>query len=418
MFAEILTIGDELCRGEIVDTNSSWLAARLWERDVTVRWKTSCRDDDADLRAALTTAAGRADLVITSGGLGPTEDDLTVDVIASLVGTTAEIDEAARAAMAARFGERASHPLMLRQVRVPSGARVHANRAGLAPGFEIALAGTPVVALPGVPRELHAIWDGGLADRIAAIRAARGDAPALARRTYRAFGLGESQLSAKCRGLVDGTAGASIHYQVKFPEVLIKLLVRGAPGAQGAADAALAALEVGLRERLGDVLYGDGEPALPARVTAALAAAGVTVAVAESCTAGLLGSLLTEAPGASASFRGGAICYADAEKTRQLGVPAELIAEHGAVSEACAIAMARGALARFGVDRAVAITGIAGPDGGTADKPVGTVWVALARRDGDVVVTKSLAIPMARDQVRLASAWWGLALLRASLPAV
>src|SRR6185436_9244492 len=145
MFAEILTIGDELTRGEIVDTNSSWLAARLWDLDVTVRWMTSCRDDAEDMRRAFTEAAGRADVVLCSGGLGPTEDDLTVDVVAGLAGVDPVIDEVARAQMEAWLTARGAPmaAIQLRQVRVPAGARIFANRAGLAPGFEVALGGVP-----------------------------------------------------------------------------------------------------------------------------------------------------------------------------------------------------------------------------------------------------------------------------------
>ncbi len=162
VLAEIVTIGDELTRGEIVDTNSAYLAGQLWDRDITVRWMTSCRDDADDMRVALTAAAARADLVICSGGLGPTEDDLTVDVLAGLVGVEPVIDDIARDRMAARFaqGGIAITPIQLRQVRVPSGSRVHINKGGLAPGFEVALGGVPVVCLPGVPREIYAIMDG------------------------------------------------------------------------------------------------------------------------------------------------------------------------------------------------------------------------------------------------------------------
>src|SRR5512140_7070 len=159
MRAEILTIGDELCRGEIVDTNSSYLAARLWDLDITTRWMTSCNDDDRDIAEAVTRAVGRADVVVCSGGLGPTEDDLTVDVLARLAGVEVVIDEPARQRMEARFAiaKLPVAPIQLRQVRVPEGARVLGNPAGLAPGFEQAVQGIPVFCLPGVPRELHAI---------------------------------------------------------------------------------------------------------------------------------------------------------------------------------------------------------------------------------------------------------------------
>jgi len=410
VFAEIVTIGDELTRGETVDTNSSWLAARLWDLDITVRWMSSCRDDAADMRGALTAAAGRADLVLVSGGLGPTEDDLTVDVVAGLLGVEATIDPAAHAALEAVMASRGRPlaPLMLRQCRVPVGARVLGNPAGLAPGFEVALAGVPVVCFPGVPREVHAIFDSSVAPWVRDLRSARGDAPHLARRVFRVFGRSESHLSAALRGMIDGVTGASIHYQVKFPEVLVKLVVSDVDGAR--AEAALAELDVEARARLGPWLYGTGELALPGVVAEALTRRGLTVAVAESCSGGLLGQLLTERGGASRFFLGGAITYSNAEKTRALGVPAAIFDEDGAVSEACVRAMAEGIRARVGSALGVAISGVAGPDGGTVDKPVGTVWLALA--GAGETRTMTFRWPGSRDQVRLISAWWALQLLR------
>lgn len=410
MLAEIVTIGDELTRGEIVDTNAAGLAARLWALGVPVRWMTSCRDDDDDIRAALTAAVGRAGLVLVSGGLGPTEDDRTVDVVAGLLGVGVAHDPVAQARLEAMMAAR-GRPVTevnLRQVRAPRGARILPNQAGLAPGFEVELAGVPVVCLPGVPREVYAIFDGSVAARVGELAAAAG-APAIARAIYRVFGRSESQVSEALRGMVDAVPGATIHYQVKFPETLVKLVVSDPD--RGVAEAGLAQLDGEVRARLGRWIYGTGEVALPAVVAARLGGAGRTVAVAESCTAGLLGALLTEGPGASRFFLGGAIVYANAEKERALGVPAEVLREHGAVSEACVIAMAEGIRAATGAELGVAISGVAGPDGGTADKPVGTVWLALAQV-GRAPTTFTFRWPGARDQVRTLAAWWALALLR------
>lgn len=407
MRAEILTIGDELCRGEIVDTNSALFAGKLWDLAITTRWMTSCNDDAQDMRAALTTATQRADLVICSGGLGPTEDDLTVDVVAGLAGRTVVIDEPARANMLERFkGRGLTGPeilaIQLRQVRVPDGARVHGNPAGLAPCFEIPVNGVPVICLPGIPREIHSIWP--------ALEARLAELPRtefIARRIYRVFGRGESQISQVARGLVDEVHGASIHYQVKFPETLVKLVVRSST--QADADRKLAALEAPLRERLQGFLYGTGEETLVERTMRRLLERKRTVATAESCTGGMIGEMLTRLPGSSRAFLGGAITYSNAEKVRQLGVQQATLDAHGAVSEETVREMAAGARARFGVELAVAVSGIAGPDGGTPDKPVGTVWLALAHAGG--VTTKKLAWPGARDQVRLLSAWWALKMI-------
>jgi nicotinamide-nucleotide amidase len=439
MRAEILTIGDELCRGEIVDTNSSHLAARLWDLAITTRWMTSCNDDEADIAMALAQAVARAELVVCSGGLGPTEDDLTVDVVARLVGVEPEIDGPSRTRLEAWFAQRSfptpgptpgattgattepsttpttgTEPatasitaIQLRQVRVPAGARVYRNPAGLAPGFEVELRGVPVICLPGFPREIHAILEASLDRRFVELREVTGDVERIARRVYRVFGRGESQISQACRGLVDPVAGASIHYQVKFPETLVKLVVRDRDGE--AAARKLAGLDAGLRDRLRGFLYGDGDETLVDRTMRRLIEGRKTVATAESCTGGMIGELLTRRPGSSQAFLGGAITYSNAEKMRQLGVRPDTLATHGAVSEATVREMALGARDRFGADFAVAVSGVAGPDGGSPDKPVGTVWLALASEAG--MTTKKLAWPGARDQIRTLASWWALRLL-------
>jgi nicotinamide-nucleotide amidase len=425
MRAEILTIGDELCRGEIVDTNSSHLAARLWDLAITTRWMTSCTDDAADIASALGQAVARADLVVCSGGLGPTEDDLTVDVIAGLLGAPAVIDEASRARLETWFAQRvlpsvrasgeampaqaAVSAVLLRQVRVPQGARVHLNPAGLAPGFEVELRGVPVLFLPGFPREIQAILEAGMERRFAELRESRGEVERIARRVYRVFGRGESQISQACRGMIDGVPGASIHYQVKFPETLVKLVIRDRDA--GAAERALAALDTEIRARLRGYLYSDGDETLIDRTVRRLIEAGKTVATAESCTGGMIGEMLTRRPGSSRAFLGGAIVYSNAEKVRQLGVREATLASHGAVSEPTVREMALGARERFGTDLAVAVSGVAGPDGGTPDKPVGTVWLALAGPGADAVTTKLLAWPGARDQIRTLASWWALRLI-------
>ena len=423
MRAEILTIGDELCRGEIVDTNSSFLAQRLWDLDITTRWMTSCCDDEHDITSALDQAVNRAELVVCSGGLGPTEDDLTVDVVAKLADADVVIDEVARRRMEERFAGRIEvTPIQLRQVRVPAKARVYVNPAGLAPSFEVSVRGVPVVCLPGIPRELHAIYDAHLEARFRELRESRGAAERIARRIYRVFGRGESQISQACRGIVDGVAGASIHYQVKFPETLVKLVVRDAD--QAVAQARLDAMDAPLRERLAGFVYGTGEENLIAKVTKRLIATKTTIATAESCTGGMIGELLTAMPGSSASVIGGAIVYSNREKVRQLGVGQNILDTYGAVSEETAVSMARGAQERFDVDVAVSVTGVAGPDGGTPEKPVGTVWLCVTgritappdptlatRSSGTRTQTKKLGWPGMRDQIRTLSAWWAFKLV-------
>ena len=408
MLCEIVTIGDEICRGEIVDTNAAWLAAELWDLDVTVAWMTSCRDDDADMRRALETAAARADIALVSGGLGPTEDDRTVDVVSALLGAEPKIHEPSFEAMKARYGQigYAVTPNNLRQVRVPAGAAVYPNPAGSAPAFEIDLAGTPTFFMPGFPREMKTLFASAVRDRVCAHRDRGGKAEHIARRRYRVFGRGESHIAAALEGLARDRPGASIHFQVQFPEVHVKAVVRDRDPV--AASAQLDALDAAIRDRLGKNLFGTDDASLPRVLGEALAVRGLVLAAAESCTGGLVGSLITEVPGSSSYFAGGAITYANSEKVRQLGVSETTLAVQGAVSEACALEMARGARERFGTDLAVSVTGVAGPGGGTEEKPVGLVWLAVVGPGDADVQVKRLMWPGAREQIRLLSAYWGL----------
>jgi nicotinamide-nucleotide amidase len=404
MRAEILTIGDELCRGEIVDTNSSWLADRLWEMGVEVQWMTSCRDVTDDMRRVFRDAAGRADLILTSGGLGPTEDDLTVDVVAEICGTAPVVHEPSLQKMKERFEKAkfALTPNNMRQVRVPAGAKAFLNPAGLAPGFGIALGDATVFVMPGVPREMQAIFDTYVAGQIS-VRAAGGEK--IVKRVYRVFGKGESHIDHALSGLATGNA--TVHYQVAFPETLVKVVVRDADLA--AAEARLGELDRAVRERLGDLIYGEGKDPLAAVVGRALAMNKQTVTVAESCTGGMLGSLLTDIPGSSGYFGSGFITYSYEAKRRQLGVREETLARFGAVSRECVEEMAAGARERADATWALAISGIAGPDGGTPEKPVGTVHVGVAGPNR--TVHKQIVYPGSRDQIRRISCYWAMATL-------
>jgi nicotinamide-nucleotide amidase len=407
MHAEILTIGDELCRGEIVDTNSSWMAAELWDLGITTAWMTSCRDDRADLTRAFRDAIGRAPLVLVSGGLGPTEDDITVDVLAEVAGVGVAVDGPSLERMKARF-ERARYTLTpnnLRQVRVPEGARAFPNPAGIAPGFELRVGETTLFVMPGVPRELKAIWAESVAPRLVEL-ADRSEK--VGKRILRVFGVGESHIDHRLAGLAREIPGASVHYQVVFPETLVKFVVR-AP-TQEEADESAEALADEARARLGEAAYGEGSDSLAAALGRALEARGATLAVAESCTGGLVGELVTAVPGASAYFVGGWIAYANEAKVRELGVSEATLRAHGAVSAEAVAEMARGARARSGATYAVAVSGIAGPGGGTADKPVGTVHIAVAGPEG-LLRHKGYTFPGAREQVRTLAAYWAMALV-------
>jgi nicotinamide-nucleotide amidase len=272
-------------------------------------------------------------------------------------------------------------------------------------------AAVPVYAFPGVPRELKALWHEHVRERVVsqAVGAAK-----IVRRLYRVFGLGESHIDHRLAGLVDGVAGATLHYQVAFPETLVKLVVEDADAA--AAAARLAAGHDELLARLGEHVYsfdgpgGHAGDSLAAALGRALAATGATLAVAESCTGGMVGSLVTDVAGSSAWFRGGVLAYANDLKESLLGVRRETLVAHGAVSAECVAEMAAGARARAGATWGVAVSGVAGPGGGTAEKPVGTVHIAVVGPNGPAA-HKRLDYPGSRDQVRRLSAYWAMALV-------
>jgi nicotinamide-nucleotide amidase len=298
---EILTIGDELNRGEIVDTNSSWLAERLTSLGAYVRWRSSVTDAPEDLAAAVRQAAARAQLVVASGGLGPTDDDRTVDVVASLVGVPPVEEPAHAQKMRARFAERGFTltPNNLRQVRVPAGAVVLANGPGLAPGFGVRLGpergasgdGAELYFMPGVPQEMKSIFDAHVAPRVTA--RVGGARPLL--RTWRVTGKGESHVDHALRGLLDGVPDATLHFRIAYPENLVTVVVRRSDLAE--AERVLDRLDADVRARLGDHVYATGDTTLAAAVGERLLARGETLAGAESCTGGLVGLGDTAVPG-------------------------------------------------------------------------------------------------------------------------
>jgi nicotinamide-nucleotide amidase len=405
---EICTIGDELNRGEIVDTNSAWLAERLTSIGAYVRWRTSVTDDAGDMDAVLRTAAGRADLVVCSGGLGPTEDDRTVDVASALVGKSPVVDSEHEARMQRRFAERGFRltPNNVRQVRVPDGAIVLPNAKGLAPGFGVAFGRAQLFFMPGVPREMKPMFDAHLAPRVQSLV---GDAR-LVKRTWRAAGIGESHVDHALKGILDGVPDATLHFRIAYPENFVTVVVKRDDPAE--AERVLEALDGEVRARLGDHVYATGDTTLAEAVGQLLVAKKATLAVAESCTGGLVGQLVTSVPGSSRWFVGGVISYANELKEKLLGVAHETLMMHGAVSEPCVIEMADGARKATGADYAIAVSGIAGPDGGTAEKPVGTVFIAITAGGGDGVrETRKMFWPAERDQVRMLAAFSSLHLL-------
>lgn len=384
MQIEIVTIGDELLLGFTIDTNGAHLSRELGMLGVAVARRVTVPDDADAIVAAVRESLHRTGAVITTGGLGPTSDDLTREAIAALFGRELRLDEAQAERLRSWWRARGLPGELpesnLAQAMVPDGAEVLENRHGTAPGLRLADdRGRWVAMLPGVPREMRGMFADTL---LPSIRAQVGEAAGVIRsRTVRTTGVSESALADRLRTVDRQALGASLAFLPGFEGVDLRATVRGAHPDDAEATLALAATV--LRDAAGAHCYGEDTADLAAVVLDACRQHRWTVAVAESCTAGLLGARLTEPAGASDTFVGGIIAYENRVKVEALGVAASDLAEHGAVSEPVARAMASGARSRIGARVGVAITGVAGPGGGTPEKPVGTVWIAVDA-DGDV----------------------------------
>lgn len=404
---EILSTGDELLTGQVVDTNSTWLMDRLWDLGLMVRRKTLVGDDRDDLRAAIEETCGRADVVVMSGGMGPTEDDLTSEVVASVLGVPLDLHEPSLRAIEERmrsFG-RVMTPNNAKQARFPRGAEPIPNRFGSAPGFAARVGRATLFCLPGVPVEFKGLCDEAVIPRLAA---RVGDVPAA--RVLKLIAVGESNADDAMRPVMQDPANRDVRFgfRAHWPEVHVKWSVPG-PGAAARADAILARV----REIFGDRAWGEGKDELPELVVAKLVSLGQRVALAESCTGGLLAALVTAVPGASAVFDLGVVAYANAMKERLVGVPGDVLVANGAVSEPVARALAEGARRVSGADWGVGITGVAGPSGGTPEKPVGTVHLAIAGPAGTTAVQR--AYRGDRERIRRHAAYDALDLLRRAL---
>ncbi|HPG26628.1 MAG: competence/damage-inducible protein A [Spirochaetaceae bacterium] len=384
MNAEIITIGDELLRGEIVDSNKARIAERLLLHDLDCRHQVSVLDDPADMREVFLRAVERSDFVLVSGGLGPTRDDLTTEVLAETFGRKLELHADSLAAIEAFFARvgREMAEVNRKQAFFPTGADVLPNPIGTAPGFALEVDRGArrawLFVMPGVPRELDRMMDEQVLPRIAATLARSGPRRVVRAALLRTFGMGESTLEASLVDLArDGEV--ELGFRTTFPDNVLRPVARAGTAAE--ADARIARAVEAIRERLGPIVYGTGSDTMESVVGGLLRERGLTIATAESCTGGLIAERITDVPGSSAYFLGGIVSYSNAAKAELLGVSQASLEREGAVSEPVVRAMAEGARARFGCDLAVATSGISGPDGGTAEKPVGLVWIALAAGD-------------------------------------
>lgn len=374
--AAIVSTGDELTTGRIVDSNASWIADKLFEIGVDVTCVLTVGDWPDRLEWAWRQAIARADVVVSTGGIGPTADDLTSETVARVAGVPLAVDEPSAERIRGFFAAagREMPENNLKQALIPVGAVVIENRLGTAPGYRLRTGDAWLVVLPGVPREMKPMMEQSV---LPWLRTERGG-EVYAARVFQTFGITESGLDELVAGLIDPSE-ARVSFRASFPEVSLRLVAHGAPDET---ERRLGALAVRMRERLGPYCYGEGAVTMEEAAGRALAARGLTVAVAESCTGGLVGHRLTNVPGSSAWVRGGIVAYGNDAKTGLLDVPGDALAAHGAVSVEVAGAMAQGARDRLGADVGIATTGIAGPDGGTAEKPVGTVCLGIATAAG------------------------------------
>ncbi|MBP2452218.1 competence/damage-inducible protein A [Mycolicibacterium lutetiense] len=414
--AGIVVTGTEVLTGRVQDRNGPWLADQLLELGVELAHITICGDRPRDIAAQLRFLADEGvDLIVTSGGLGPTADDLTVATVAEFCGRELVLDEAMEERIAAilrkMIGDRpgvdfdAVRAANRKQAMVPVGAEVLAP-VGTAPGVVVGSGGPTVVVLPGPPRELQPMWQTAVAT--AAVQQAISGRTKYQQEMVRMFGLAESGLAETLReaeGAIAGFDALEITTCLRRGE--LEIVTRYEPDAARAYQDLLTLL----RDRHGAALYSEDGTTVDEQVAGLLA--GHRIATAESCTAGLLAARLADIPGCSDYFAGGVVSYSNEAKAELLNVDPVLIAECGAVSEPVVESMVNGALYHFGADTAVAISGIAGPDGGTPEKPVGTVCFAV--RAGSVAITRTLRLPGDRSDIRERATTVAMHLLRRAL---
>ncbi len=390
MIVEVLNTGSELLLGRVLNSNQQWLCRQLADLGYLVGRQVAVADAAPAIEQAVREALSRADLIITTGGLGPTSDDLTRDAIARLLGKKLCQNEAVMAQIRNFFTQRNRPvPESTRvEAAVPEGAIVLPNRNGTAPGLAIEVRSNPfrsggatswLVMLPGPPRELRPMFTESVVPLLNRVLPMN---ESFVCRTLRTLGIGESVAQERIAGplqpLVD--AGLELGYCARPGQVDVRLAARGADAGKLVQDA-----EAVVAAQLGADIFGRDDDELETLIIRRLAERRQTLATAESCTGGCLAHQLTNVPGASEVFLAGFVTYSNDAKQKFLGVPAEILARHGAVSEPVARAMAEGARRVSGSDYAIAVTGIAGPAGGTADKPVGTAFIAVASSGGTVV---------------------------------
>ena len=400
MRVAILSIGDELLSGEVVDTNASHIADRLYDAGIRVLKHLTVPDNEEAIVEGLHELASSSDAVVVTGGLGPTPDDYTAQAAARAAGVELELSQDALEHLEV-FAKRISgglHPANRRQALLPGGCTLIPNPLGTACGFIVKIGGADFLFLPGVPYEMERMLEESVLPRL------RGAGGAWQRVTLKLFGLPEAAAAELLEGALPDGSPVELAYCVKYPE--IHLILRAAKAHADLLRDAVATV----RERIGSFIFAKDRETMDDRLALLFRERGVTLALAESCTGGMIAARITAVPGSSAYFLAGNVTYSNEAKSRMLEVPAELIERHGAVSAEVARAMATGARRGAGSDLALSVTGIAGPDGGTPEKPVGTVYIALA--DASSCMVERYNFQGDRDVVRSLTCFTALDWLR------
>ncbi len=410
MNAELVAIGSELLGPLRAETNTLWLTERLLEAGVPVAARVTVADDLPLVASAFRAALGRAEVVIATGGLGPTADDLTREAAALATGRELRRDPQILDRLRERFARfgRAMSETNAKQADVVQGALPLANPRGTAPGQCLEVDGRQLFLLPGPPGEMKPMFEAEVLPRL---RRALGPTAVVRRRVLKIDSMPEGEVDQVLAPVYSRFSNPKTTILGSPGQVELHLVAEGRDGAE--AEAAIAGLAAALHEALPGRIYSEDGRELPAVVLDLLAGRGLTVAFAESCTGGLLASRLTDVPGASRVLERGYVTYSNRAKTEELGVPESLLAKVGAVSEAVAAAMAEGARERAGASIGVGITGVAGPDGGTPDKPVGLVFVAIDGAAGSAL--RRCLFPGSRDRIRYQASQYALEMLRRGL---
>ncbi|MFC1474478.1 competence/damage-inducible protein A [bacterium] len=411
MITELISIGSELLQGAVQDTNATHISRALFEKGIDVRYRTTVGDNKERMIGVLKTAVGRAELVLVTGGLGPTVDDMTIEAAAEAFGLTLTKNEAIEnrirelyKMIGIPFSDAA-----LRQAMVPEEAELVENRMGTAPGVRFEIDGTTVILMPGVPREMKGMLEDAIRP---AVEKAAGTV--FVSRSLRVFGVGESNLEKILPKEIPAAENPAFSFLPHKFEVEIRLTAKG--GTQEECTRILSKQCAKIYELAGEHIFGENGDTLELVAFRRLKETGTTIAFAESLTGGMVGSHLARVPGSSEVFLGSVVTYSVEAKEKLLGVPAEILDKHGPVSEETAVSMARGAIEKFGSGAAVATTGNAGPSSGDGKSEVGRVFIALAFADAarePVVTTRLLKRP--RNDVRLIAAMAALDTIRRNI---